>query len=178
MYENETFPLHLQGCYDKAIEYIKQHSLYITLACAIVPILLVSRALTVPGITKSKDGRAYLRAVFSVNANTYFSFLSKCPCWWSHFCSPYYKLLKNILCIKCKTLQYITSRHTTLNKLWSNVDFLCWININFMLDFENLFQRWSLNVESTLIINVDYMLKNCRFNIYSLILFWKRRGGS
>lgn len=67
MYENETFPLHLQGCYDKAIEYIKQHSLYITLACAIVPILLVSRALTVPGITKSKDGRAYLRAVFSVN---------------------------------------------------------------------------------------------------------------
>lgn len=41
MYENETFPLHLQGCYDKAIEYIKQHSLYITLACAIVPILLL-----------------------------------------------------------------------------------------------------------------------------------------
>lgn len=31
-----------QGCYDKAMEYIKQHSLYITLACATVPVLLVS----------------------------------------------------------------------------------------------------------------------------------------
>lgn len=33
--------LYQEGCYDKAIEYIKQHSLYITLACAIVPILLL-----------------------------------------------------------------------------------------------------------------------------------------
>ncbi|XP_048764354.1 leukocyte surface antigen CD53-like isoform X2 [Ostrea edulis] len=32
--------LYKEGCYDKAVDYIKNHSLYITIGCATVPILL------------------------------------------------------------------------------------------------------------------------------------------
>ena len=52
------------------------------------------------------------------------------------------KISKNII-------RLLPSRHSTLIQCWINVGFQRWINVEFILDFGNCDQRWSINVDST-----------------------------
>jgi len=61
------------------------------------------------------------------------------------------------------------SRHSTLIQSWFNFSFLCWFNVEIMLDFENLYQRWNPNVDSTLIFNVESILNQYWFNVLSTL---------
>ena len=63
----------------------------------------------------------------------------------------------------------VPSMHSTLIQSRFNVGFLCWFNVEIMLDFENLYQLWKPNVDSTLKINVESMLNQYWFNVLSTL---------